>query len=94
LKGSPDAYSLSATLPSLSALIAADPEQYARIAVSLASNIERLAQVRRSLRRRLMRSPIAYCAGFAGKLGQAYRYIWKAWCSLRNAASAGLSGGV
>ncbi|HWE98103.1 MAG TPA: tetratricopeptide repeat protein [Tepidisphaeraceae bacterium] len=61
-------------------LIAETPDDYVRIAVELAGDLERLAEIRRGLRRRLAESAVCDVAGFAQKYGQALRKVWADWC--------------
>lgn len=65
----------------LSELIGADEDEYIRIAASLAVDAPRLAELRRSLRQRLERSPMRDFAGFTRELESAYRAMWKGWCA-------------
>jgi predicted O-linked N-acetylglucosamine transferase (SPINDLY family) len=64
-------------------LIAADANDYVRIAVELASAPGKLAELRQTLRRRLESSPLRDFAGFTRGLESAYRSMWKAWCASR-----------
>ena len=61
-------------------LIAADRDDYVRIAVELASDRHRLAALRRELRGRMQRSPLMDAPGFCRRLEAAYRKMWQAWC--------------
>jgi protein O-GlcNAc transferase len=61
-------------------LIAESPDDYVRIAVELAGDLERLAEIRRSLRQRLAGSAVCDLAGFASRYGQALRKVWADWC--------------
>ena len=65
----------------LSELIGADDEGYLRIAAGLAADAPRLAELRRTLRERLERSPMRDFAGFTRELEYAYRAMWKRWCA-------------
>lgn len=62
-------------------LIGADDEGYLRIAAGLAADAPRLAELRRTLRERLERSPMRDFAGFTRELEYAYRAMWKRWCA-------------
>src|SRR6266404_1135820 len=64
----------------LSELIAADDDEYLRIAARLASDAPRLAELRRTLRQRLERSPMRDFPGFTRELESAYRAMWQSWC--------------
>jgi predicted O-linked N-acetylglucosamine transferase (SPINDLY family) len=61
-------------------LIAFDADQYTKIAVDLAQDRDRLAQLRSTLRDRLRASPLMDAAGFARDVEQAYRLMWREWC--------------
>jgi protein O-GlcNAc transferase len=65
----------------LSELIGADDDAYLRIAAGLAADAPRLAELRRTLRERLERSPMRDFAGFTRELEYAYRSMWKRWCA-------------
>ena len=65
----------------LSELIAADDDEYIRIAAGLAADLPRLSELRRTLRQKLERSPMRDFAGFTRQLESAYRAMWKSWCS-------------
>jgi predicted O-linked N-acetylglucosamine transferase (SPINDLY family) len=62
-------------------LIATTAEEYVRIASSLAADLERLAELRRSLRDRIERSPLMDAARFARNLESVYRDIWQRYCA-------------
>ena len=61
-------------------LIAADAQDYVRIAVELVADVSRLAALRPTLRQKLERSPLRDFRGFTKGLESAYRSMWKAWC--------------
>jgi predicted O-linked N-acetylglucosamine transferase (SPINDLY family) len=61
-------------------LIAADAQDYVRIAVELAADVSRIAALRPTLRQKLERSPLRDFRGFTKGLESAYRSMWKAWC--------------
>ncbi|HJT60984.1 MAG TPA: tetratricopeptide repeat protein [Burkholderiales bacterium] len=65
----------------LSELIGADDDGYLRIAERLAADAPRLAELRRTLRERLERSPMRDFPGFTRELEYAYRAMWKRWCA-------------
>ncbi len=62
-------------------LIADDPEQFVRLAFTLATDAPRLADLRKSLRDRFTRSPIMDAPRFAKAMEAAYRQMWHAWCN-------------
>ena len=63
----------------LTELIAHSPDEYIEIAVGLAGNLDRLAQLRASLRARLVGSPLMDYKGFTRNLEAAYRRMWDVW---------------
>jgi predicted O-linked N-acetylglucosamine transferase (SPINDLY family)/predicted SAM-dependent methyltransferase len=64
----------------LNECVAADPDDYVRIAAGLAADGERVAEYRRALRSRMAASPLCDGAGFAQSLEAAYRTMWRNWC--------------
>jgi protein O-GlcNAc transferase len=68
------------TAAGLSDLIAASPDDYVAIASKLASDSQRLTQLRGSLRERMDHT---LCDGvsFTRRLEQAYRSMWHTWCA-------------
>jgi predicted O-linked N-acetylglucosamine transferase (SPINDLY family) len=64
----------------LNDLIADTVGEYVDIAVALASDRERLADLRRSLRSRMAVSPLCDGPAFARKLEAAFRRMWLGWC--------------
>jgi len=68
----------------LESLVATTPKQYQQIAIDLAKNKKRLAELRSGMRARLMGSPLLNKAGFAREVEAAYRTMWQTSC--RNAA--------
>ena len=63
--------------------IAVSEEEYIQKAVNLASDINKLATIRRSLRREVNQSPIMDHKGFVQKLESSYKTIWENWCSFK-----------
>ncbi len=61
-------------------LVATNPEEYVRIALALARDLPRLAQLRSTLRERMAASPLMDAPRFARDLEAAYRQMWKKWC--------------
>jgi protein O-GlcNAc transferase len=55
-------------------------EQFVHIAVELANDLPRVAQLRSSLRRLLGQSPLMDALGFARNIESAYRQMWRSWC--------------
>jgi protein O-GlcNAc transferase len=64
----------------LSELVASSEEDYVRIAVELAGNIPRLAELRATLRARMQASPLMDAPRFARNVEAAYRSMWARWC--------------
>ncbi|MES2099509.1 MAG: tetratricopeptide repeat protein [Pseudomonadota bacterium] len=60
--------------------IANDVDQYVSLAVAHAADLDRLAALRKSLRRRLIASPIMDARRFAGHFEAALRAMWQQWC--------------
>jgi predicted O-linked N-acetylglucosamine transferase (SPINDLY family) len=61
-------------------LIAGSVDDYVGIALALAANLAKLHELRRSLRQRVMASSLCDGHGFAGKMENAYRTMWRTWC--------------
>jgi len=61
--------------------IADNEEEYIERALALASDIDRLANVRSTLRQQLEASVLMDEAGFARAIESAYRTMWQCWCS-------------
>ncbi|HTW94144.1 MAG TPA: tetratricopeptide repeat protein, partial [Tepidisphaeraceae bacterium] len=59
-------------------LAAHTPDQFVKIAISLANDSCRLAQIRSTLRTRMMESPLMNAAAFARAVESAYRQAWRA----------------
>jgi len=57
------------------------PDEYVRIAADLASDVEKLDQIRQNLRTEVENSPMMDEVGFARKVERAYREMWKVWCA-------------
>jgi predicted O-linked N-acetylglucosamine transferase (SPINDLY family) len=66
----------------LTELVARDIEQYVRIAVDLARDLDRLAEIRSTLRARMSASPLMDARQFALDIETAYRTMWHTWCGL------------
>jgi protein O-GlcNAc transferase len=64
----------------LSELAAESPEQFVAIAVDLAGDLPRLAELRNTLRQRMERSPLMNGERFARHVEVAYRHMWRRWC--------------
>jgi len=68
----------------LTELVARDRDEYVRLAVELANDWERLADIRNGLRTRMANSPLLDAKGYTRALEKAYREVWRAWCATRN----------
>jgi protein O-GlcNAc transferase len=55
-------------------------EEFVRIAVKLAGDLDRLSKLRASLRERVERSPLMDTPRFAHNIESAYRLMWQRWC--------------
>ena len=60
--------------------IARSEEEYIEKAVALASDLPKLAGIRAKLRQEMQASPLMDEAGFARKVEDAYREMFKQWC--------------
>jgi predicted O-linked N-acetylglucosamine transferase (SPINDLY family) len=63
-------------------LVARTAEEYVEKAVGLAEDWPRLAELRRTLRERMLRSPLMDEEGFTRRLEGAYRGMWERWVRL------------
>jgi protein O-GlcNAc transferase len=64
----------------LGELVAASADDYVRIAAALAVDAGRRAELRRTLRERVRRSPLCDGTGRARQLERLYRALWRRWC--------------
>ncbi len=64
----------------LAELVAQTEAEYVDLAVRLARDRERLAELRKGLRERMRTSPLTDAEGFARNLEKAYREMWIHWC--------------
>jgi len=71
-------------------LVATTQEEYISVAVRLANDRPRLADLRGNLRGRMRRSPLVDNAGFTRELEAAYLAMWQAWCAGDSPASVAL----
>lgn len=60
-------------------LIATSPDEYVRIATTLARDIPELEEIRSSLRERMLGSPLMDAPRFARDIESAYHAIWNEW---------------
>jgi protein O-GlcNAc transferase len=63
----------------LDELIAHSVDEYRQIAVNLANDRQRLAELRQTLRPRMAASPLLDFAGFTRRLEAEYRRMWQRW---------------
>jgi predicted O-linked N-acetylglucosamine transferase (SPINDLY family) len=64
---------------SLAELATHSEDDYLRLAVTLATNLPRLADLRANLRPRMLASPLMDAPRFAQNVEAAYRSMWHAW---------------
>jgi predicted O-linked N-acetylglucosamine transferase (SPINDLY family) len=62
-------------------LLARTDDDFVQIATDLARDADRLAQFRQTLRTRMKQSPLMDAPRFARNVEDAYRQMWKQWCS-------------
>ncbi len=67
----------------LSQFAVTTPEDYLRAAGDLAADLSRLADLRATLRQRLLASPLMDAPRFTRDLEAAYRTMWQHWCARR-----------
>jgi predicted O-linked N-acetylglucosamine transferase (SPINDLY family) len=63
---------------------ASAPQQYVAKATALATKLEALAQIRASMRQRMLASSLCDHRGFARGVEDAYRKMWHRWCRRAN----------
>jgi predicted O-linked N-acetylglucosamine transferase (SPINDLY family) len=66
-------------------LVAKTEDEYTGIAFNLASDIEKLQLLRKSLRERMSNSPLTDAGRFTANLEICYRKMWENWCNLTQA---------
>ncbi len=64
----------------LAELIAESPEEYIQKAIALANNLERLQQLRATLRDRMAAAPLTNAKLITQSLETVYRTFWQHWC--------------
>ena len=67
----------------LSELAAHSEDEYVKVAMELANDLPRLAELRRTMRDRMQASPLMDAPRFVRSIEDAYRSMWKTWCSER-----------
>ena len=70
-------------------LVAHSADEYLRIALDLAHDQARLAQLRSGMRERMRASPLLAAAAFTRDLEGCYRRVWRQWCARQTAARGG-----
>ncbi len=61
-------------------LVAQTEDQFVKVAVDLAGDLERLNGLRTTMRERMEQSPLMDGPRFAGGMENAFRQMWQAWC--------------
>ena len=61
-------------------LIAQSPQDYIRLATTLAQDVPRLTTLRHGLRERMRQSPLMDETKFVQGIEALYRHMWQAWC--------------
>jgi predicted O-linked N-acetylglucosamine transferase (SPINDLY family) len=64
-------------------LVAEDDEEFAEIAIRLASNTGYLEALRANMRQRMLSSPLCDRKAFQVHLEAAYLKMWERWCRMR-----------
>jgi predicted O-linked N-acetylglucosamine transferase (SPINDLY family) len=67
----------------LKELAAETPQQFIAIAAQLTGDLPRLEDLRRTMRRRMLQSPLMDASRFARNVESVYRQIWRRWCRAR-----------
>ena len=65
----------------LQELVTSTEDGYVDIAVNLANDLPRLAELRRSLRSRMEKSVLMDAPRFTRQIEEAYRAMWREWCA-------------
>jgi predicted O-linked N-acetylglucosamine transferase (SPINDLY family) len=65
----------------LADLAADSDEKFQELALRLAGDLDRLEELRRSLRQRMLDSPLTNAKRFARNIEAAYREVWRNWCN-------------
>ena len=60
--------------------MASTPQDYIRIATSLAGDLPHLSQIRSELREDMRRSPLMDAPAYTRNLEQLYHRMWHTWC--------------
>ena len=62
-------------------LVADSPENFVNLAVQICSDLPRLAELRSSLRQRMLQSMLMDAPRFTRDLEAALRQMWRKWCA-------------
>jgi predicted O-linked N-acetylglucosamine transferase (SPINDLY family) len=62
-------------------LVAQSEDEYVAMALELAKDLPRLAELRSTLRQRMLNSPLTDAPAFARSVESAYRQMWRRWCA-------------
>ncbi len=65
-------------------LVTRTEEQFVKLALELAGDLDRLAALRSTIRQRMEQSALMDGPGFVRNLEAIYRRMWQAWCASRN----------
>jgi protein O-GlcNAc transferase len=65
--------------------ISASPQDYIEKAAAFAADLPALSALREGQRERLLSSPVCDAARFAGNLENAFRGMWRQWCTTKHA---------
>jgi predicted O-linked N-acetylglucosamine transferase (SPINDLY family) len=68
-------------------LVAHTPEEFAKIGAALANDRDRLTDLRRGMRQRMLSSPLCDGPAFCRRFENALREMWRAWCAAPASAS-------
>jgi predicted O-linked N-acetylglucosamine transferase (SPINDLY family) len=64
----------------LTEMIAEDPDQYVQIGMDLAKDLDRLAQLRAGMRKRMRHSLLCEAKSFTRDMEDVFRKVWQNWC--------------
>lgn len=78
------------TATGLASLVAVSEQQYVAIATGLAADPERMKSLRRTLRQRMLGSPLTDARLFTPRLEHAYREMWVKWCNRKKSGEYAL----
>jgi len=72
--------SIVGSVPATRALVAHSLNEYIDIAVSLANDLPRLAQIRKTLRDSMLASPLCDTRRYTKNMEKLYLHLWSEWC--------------